>query len=341
MIEKFESRTFFSSSAVVAYLPDYEYASTINKIDWAALTQINYFSLSPSGTTGKLPTRSTGGVALAKLISTVSKAQSHGVKVDIVIGGAGFDASLPVIAADATLRNAFADSAKAFCTKYHIAGVDLDWEPENPSASGISHYGAFIHTLHLRAPKLTISAAVNSEKLPVAGTNTTSFVLNAQALKNLTSINVMAYDLSFADHSTYAQSTQDLTAWGKYVVANGVSKKKLLLGMPFYGRAGTSWNNTAAEGYGALVDASILQDGIVAVNSNEIDASFSDAFGGAREAWHFNGPTTIAKKTKFAINGGYGGVMVWNLGQDHYSVGHTDRFSLLPVIASVVKKASV
>ena len=32
--------------------------------------------------------------------------------------------------------------------------------------------------------------------------------------------------------------------------------------------------------------------------------------------FHFNGPTTIRRKTQHAVQGGYGGVMIWELGQD-------------------------
>ena len=31
---------------------------------------------------------------------------------------------------------------------------------------------------------------------------------------------------------------------------------------------------------------------------------------------YFNGPETIAKKTRYAIEAGLGGVMIWELGQD-------------------------
>ena len=32
--------------------------------------------------------------------------------------------------------------------------------------------------------------------------------------------------------------------------------------------------------------------------------------------FHFNGPATIRRKTIHAVRGGYGGVMIWELGQD-------------------------
>ena len=111
--------------------------------------------------------------------------------------------------------------------------------------------------------------------------------------------------------------------------------------MPIYGRYGTSWSDSTAETYNDIVNAYIAQTGLTpSPDADSLNVAFADAFGGATEPWSFNGPTTIASKTSFAISNNYGGMMIWNLGQDHFnSAGQYDQYSLLPVINGVVHSA--
>jgi len=210
----------------------------------------------------------------------------------------------------------------------------------------VTNYGTLIHTLHTTAPALKLSAAVNPEKLPTGQDYShKQWVLNTQAIKDLSQIGVMAYDLDYAFHSGYDRSTQDLSAWGNYLQANGVSKSKLLMGLPFYGRAGNSWNDSTAKGYGEIIDSYIDQNGSgPAANTDNLSVSFDDAFGGESVQWYFNGKTAITAKTGYAIDHGAGGVMIWSLGQDHYtSSGNYDSYSLLPAIkaAALARGATI
>jgi len=68
-----------------------------------------------------------------------------------------------------------------------------------------------------------------------------------------------------------------------------------VLGLPFYGRnsQGTAFT------YGELIQKYRPKPD-------------TDEAGG----FHFNGPATIQRKTAYAIRQGYGGVMIWELGQD-------------------------
>src|SRR3954469_21077511 len=78
------------SAAVVAYLPDYAYSSTlIAKIDYSALTQLNYFSVAASSKSGKLITKDPNTLVVSHLDKATAAAHKHGVKVSIVVGGAG------------------------------------------------------------------------------------------------------------------------------------------------------------------------------------------------------------------------------------------------------------
>src|SRR4051794_35219600 len=140
MIDTLESRMMFSSTQVVGYLPDYEYSSTlIQKLNWSALSQVNYFSVTANSSTGKINTGNTANFHVSRLDSTVAAAHAHHVKVSLVVGGAGLDSSFTTIAASSSKRSAFANSVKNFATAHHIDGVDLDWEPLNPTAAQVTN----------------------------------------------------------------------------------------------------------------------------------------------------------------------------------------------------------
>jgi hypothetical protein len=104
--------------------------------------------------------------------------------------------------------------------------------------------------------------------------------------------------------------------------------------MPFYGRSGTSWNNSATESYGQIASA------YAAANGGTFPAANLDSVTINGTTWGYNGIDTVENKTQYAIQNGYGGVMIWELGQDYYaSNGTYGTPSLLPAIKSVVGAA--
>ena len=123
--------------------------------------------------------------------------------------------------------------------------------------------------------------------IAVAGWGT---YLKPETIPFIDRIHVMAYDQG-TPHSPFAGATRDMMHWEK----QGVPKSKLILGIPFYGRN----SKNQALGYSDILNR--FKPG-----------ADSDLAGG----YHFNGPSTIRKKTAYAIREGYGGVMIWELGQD-------------------------
>ena len=120
-------------------------------------------------------------------------------------------------------------------------------------------------------------------------------------------INVMSYDAigpswgeAGAEHSSYAMAARDLDLW----LARGVSRERLVLGVPFYGygfggeKANWSYRDLAA--------------------AHGLNATKADVIGercaGCRYITH-NSPATIEKKARLAAEKA-GGVMVWELSQD-------------------------
>ena len=86
-----------------------------------------------------------------------------------------------------------------------------------------------------------------------------------------------------------------------------------MFGMPFFGSSGTSWNNSTAETYAQIVNA------YAAANGGAYPAANLDSVTINGTSWGYNGVTTVQNKTQYAIQNGYGGVMIWELGQDYFN----------------------
>lgn len=296
-----------SSRRVVGYLPEYRFTS-LNRIDFTALTHINYFSITAT-TTGGL---STGNVNLSHLATARDKAHAAGVKMSITVGPQTFS----TLSSNTTSLNTFVTNMIGYVEDNDLDGIDIDWEPPASNSTDKARYGQLIDALYAQTkPRgLVLSAAVNpiNTEIPVAQAN------------KLDWINIMGYDFDPANHSPYTSSVNSLVRWSNY----GVAKDKLVLGVPFYGRKGTTWSNTVSRTYGALVDD------YAAANGGAYPGGAFDSFNG----YYFNGPNTIASKGQYVLDNNYGGVMIWELGQDHWtSSGVYSSQSLLPVIKNVIQ----
>jgi GH18 family chitinase len=363
-IESLEPRTLLSAvrPTVVGYLPDYHVAdmysegsATLDRINWGALTQINYFSVVPDATTGALPGTkpdatsdplpavSSNGNSLEQLNEVVTEAHSHHVKVSIVIGGAGHDDTLTTILSDEDLRAKFADSVQAFAETYGVDGVDLDWELQHPWQYQIDDYGTLIETLRSRTTGLKITAAVYPQKLSIAtqddptGGNYDTFAwqLSPTAITNLDQIGIMDYDLDFSDHSPVQASEQNMDAWADYLNTNGAPASKLLFGIPFYGKAGKSWNWHDSDNmpYNLLIDTYNANNTPQAdLDLNQVTAPLSTILpSDFTQVYHFNSVNDVQAKTKYALDHHFGGVLAWDIGMDHLVGANVDDdpYSLL------------
>ena len=351
VINVLESRHHLSANQVVGYLTNYsiEYANfDINKIDYSALTQINYFAAIPSA--GGTISFSTG--EQTRLNAVVAKAHSYGVTVSLSLGGVNQDHTLTAIIDQIALGNngplnTLVTSINNAKTNHGIDGIDLDWEPINTSLTRINAYGVMLQAIQA-GTNMQVSAAVNAEKLwSVAGaagpTNPDgrAYVLNEMSVKALDQIGVMTYDLEPANHSSWERSTNDLNNWAAEVERFGEPRDMLVFGVPFYGRSGDNWNNPLPS-YKNLINKRLAQNPgeTIAVNQDTLWVAFPTEYPGYNNGqgieWFFNSRDTLYKKTNYAnVTADVGGVMIWDLAQDHTDAQqHYTNYSLLPYIRS-------
>ena len=261
---------------VIGYLPHYR-AGALDALPYEQLTDLIFFSVEP---------RADGSIdfsdakpAILKKLTTLAK--SKGVKVHVCVGGWGKSKHFSKMAADSVSRLAFVRNLVIFLKKHELDGADLDWEHPK-TKSEIGNFQKLLIDLKkgFRPHGFELSIAV-------AGWGT---YLKPETIAFVDRIQVMAYDQG-TPHSSFSGAKSDLEHWEK----QGVPKSKLVLGIPFYGRNGKK--------------EAMTYDEIVRRFKPSPD---SDLAGG----YHFNGPATIRKKTAYAIREGYGGVMIWELGQD-------------------------
>ena len=318
LIESLESRQLLAAAGtspanIIAYFPDYEW-SNWKDINISGLSEIDYFALLP-GSDGSLPTTSSSGYSLnnLKTVVTAAHAASPRVAVSIVI-----DPGSPflTIAQSATATATFISNIIAFSTTYNLDGIDLDYEPGSLTTAQKNTWGAFLAALHTQtaAHALILSEAVQADQM----------IIPKAYIGDLDRYNVMTYELEYNSSAPYSDTITYLTNWANY----GVPKSKLMMGVPFYGSAGTSWSNYTDDDY------SLILNNYAAANGGSYPAANVDAVTINGTSWGYNGITTIQTKANYVVQNGYGGIMIWEIGEDHFTSGQYDSTSLLPPLKS-------
>lgn len=284
---------------VTAFIPDYGTGFDLKIEDLDKISQINWFTAVPSAR-GELTVPGSFSPNNAKV--WIDYAHTIGVRSFITLGGAnnsqGFSSAVSPL-----YRSDFVDNIVDLVERLDLDGVDLDWE--FPGWSDGTNFVAFINELKASLPPgkyISMDVPANDyygRQIPAASLTAVDYV------------NIMSYDDYYPgdpdpNHSSYSKMLAHLNYWTNN---RGVPKSKIIVGVPFYGRNGSS-----ALSYSDLV-------------GNYSVSSSSDQAGG----YYFNGVNTMKQKTAYLRDNGYGGVMIWELSQDV-----TGPLSLLDAINSEV-----
>jgi Glycosyl hydrolases family 18 len=326
-IEPLESRTMLSlAGQVVGYVPDYEYNAISSKIDYSAVTRLNYFSLVANGN-GSLNTTSVDGYPFSPPVPpsppqpndeldplvAAAHAASPRVAVSITIDPAS---AFQAIADSSTATNAFITNILAFTSAHNLDGIDLDYEPGTLTGTQITSWGNFLATLHAQtsAHGLILSAAVQAAQMIVPKAD----------IPDLDSFYLMDYDLDFNSSAPFSDWKMWLTNWTNY----GVPKSKLIVGVPFYGRAGTGWNNSQTSTYSSILS------GYASLHGGALPAPTVDSITIGSNTWGFDSISDMQQDANYILQNSYGGMMIWELGQDQFTSTGYGQDALLPAIKS-------
>ncbi|SET08020.1 glycosyl hydrolase family 18 protein [Paenibacillus sp. NFR01] len=203
------------------------------------------------------------------------KDRNPNLKTVISVGGWTWSNRFSDVAATATTREVFANSAVDFIRKYKMDGVDLDWEyPVSGGLAGNSYRAEdkqnYVLLLQKIREKLNAAGTADGKTylLTIASGASPAYVQNNN-LAGIASvvdwINIMTYDFNGSWNTTTghnaplyydpAAASSGLTDPANYNIdkavtnylQNGVPASKLVLGMPFYGRG---WGGAPSTGNG-------------------------------------------------------------------------------------------
>ena len=209
------------------------------------------------------------------------RAHAKNTRVHICVGGWNLSGGFVPMTTNAKARAAFVRNLTTYVRAHKLQGADVDWEHPKGAAQIANYQKLLIELKRAFAPHrlwLTVAAPGWGDHI-----QPTTFPF-------IDRLHVMAYDQG-TPHAPFDGAVKELRHWE----SRHAPKVKLVLGLPFYGRNAQDATATYAE---------IIQ--------KYEPKSGADIAGG----FHFNGPATIQRKTAFAIQQGYAGVMIWELGQD-------------------------
>jgi len=336
------------------YYPGYEQSSMpASNIDFTALTHIIHFSVipNPNGTLNS----SDNSVTLANSTDIVTRAHAAGKPVLICVGGASSESDFLPATSNATLA-VFVNSLTNFMATRGYDGVDLDWEPLTDADAGpFTNLVNGLRSALNAFPQHKLLTVAAGAYPPYGDSPTAEYAMFATLQNQFDQINIMTYDLSgpyegwvtwfnspIYDGGYRFPSTGGLVpsvdgAVSNFI-ANGVSPAKLGIGIAFYGDiwqggAGTStggvteprqsWTNApnmTAVSYTTIM-TSYYQTNLYHWDTSAQAAylSISNASPANDMFISYDDQRTCQSKVSYARNHGLGGVMIWELAQDHQS----------------------
>lgn len=279
---------------VVGYIPDYR-TDVMADIHWSTLTHAMAAFMNPDANGNFAPTSS--------LQTVIDEIKTHPtVKFYVSIGGGAVDKARWLDLMSTSKRAQTALKIATAAQTMGAQGVDVDLEGDLVNAV---EYAPFVSELYkaLNAKGLKMTAAV---------AKWTSVKVPDSTFAQFEFINLMAYDYTGPwattgnhAHSTIKQAQDELTYYG---TTRGIAKNKIVLGVPFYGYDFANLSNVPAFTWSSVVNQ----------HPEGMDV---DSLVNGSVAMHYNGRPTIYKKSQMAVP--YGGVMIWELGQDYFPYGNS------------------
>lgn len=331
--------------AIVGYVFPRGSALTPGQVDAHGMTRINYAFADTKD--GRLTTGSQADAQNFALLTALRK-ENPSLTILVSVGGWLGSGDFSNIALTAQSRKVFTDSAIDFLGRYGLDGLDVDWE--YPGSPGAGHayrsedkQNFTLLLIDLRS-RFTEAEKTSGRKLylTIAAGASDEYVANTEMAKvqsYVDTVNLMAYDYSegdsggltghaaplFTDPKAPNQESADASVHAFELA--GVPARKILLGVPFYGRA---WEQVGSENHGlfergkpaaqnffpyGVITGTLLGHGF----TRNWDAAASAPFLYSAERKMFvsyEDPESLKAKCKYVMTQGLGGVMFWEYSQD-------------------------
>jgi chitinase len=250
---------------------------------------------------------------LDRVVSKENLKTKADCRLDLVIGGGGRSAGFPSLVRDTRgiLAKRVAKEVANAMRERGFDGVSYDWEYPQ-SREDWSAYSALLRETRLAVgdeATLSFSVHLMAESFQM--------IKEFGMTEHVDAIHVMAYDAPVGGegHSSLDLARRVM----EHTRAVGIKGSKLTLGVPFYGRklAQPSEAKTYEE-----------------IRREYAGSQPFDEVGDVVDGFGFNSIDTVKAKVALAKEYGYGGVMIWELGQD----AQNDASSLF---AAIVEAAAM
>lgn len=302
MVKKQESKV------LIGYVQDFR---NPDEIDYENLTHV-IFSFAHPTADGNLLLN--GDHAIKNLRAISSKAKQNDTKVILAIGGwfhinggESYDYFKAAIS-NPDSRKKLVYELVSLAERENLDGIDIDFEHprSQEDARFLSAFAKELSSLlHPKGKELSI--AVNAKVHSVTGTEIHSVVFDPEMFQYFDHVNLMAYDgqwdgeYNAANLSPYSYSANIVSYWSNLFDRHGFSREKLVLGVPLYAQP---------------EDPAIKQVSYEALIKNNPANVTMDKVSMNGTTYHYNGHSTLQKKTKLALDQKLGGMMLWEAGLD-------------------------
>jgi chitinase len=296
------------SKVLIGYVQDFREPTVV---DYSKLTHVIFSFVHPTKDGGILLN---GDAALKNLRTVAANAHKHDTKVMLAIGGwyhikggESYDYFNAAIS-NSTSRTKLVNELTSIAVREKLDGIDIDFEhPRNKAdaqnlASFAKELSAQLHPI-----KKELSIAVYSKIHAVTLTEVGFIQYDPAMFQYVDHVNIMAYDgqwdgsYNAKNLSPYPFTEKIVNYWTNLFETHKLSKEKLVLGVPFYAQPEDP--KIKQVSYGAII------------NENPENAG-SDTVKMNGTTYHYNGDATMKKKTRLALNHGFGGMMLWESGLD-------------------------
>ncbi|KAL4884362.1 glycoside hydrolase superfamily [Aspergillus karnatakaensis] len=255
------------------------------------------------------------------------KPQYSKMKLILSVGGGGKGSeNFAAVARSQSRTETFAQSARKLVDEFGLDGIDVDWEHPADAQQGQDYIRLLARLRdYLPTPRYVVATC-----LP-AGEWALQHIDLDKAQNYVDMINIMGYDFSgpwggeTGHHAqlyspSYANSAISCQSAVSYLLAQGVHSKKLLLGIPAYGRSFLGSDNigqryTGCGGEDGVFDYSELpRPGATEYHDEEVAAAY--CVGGDGGFVTYDTPQTVQQKAEFVTRERLGGLFYWHIGGD-------------------------
>jgi chitinase len=308
---------------VVGYLPYYKGVS--NTADYTLYTHLHYFAIWPAADGGLTYPSSQDSLGMANQFASLkTKVAGSDTKMILTFGGTAENGSehFAEMAKNNTTRAIFIANAIELATAWGADGIDIDWEWGSPSSPQDDRdaNGTLLTELRTACDLASLTLSVDISPSSYNGNN-----YDATKIAVADYINVMSYSYNggwaaTANHHTPLAKATSLGL--DYWTGRGLDKAKLNIGTAFYGfkYQGTSDPATAFTSISTLNRQQVADAIASGYTIVEDDWNGTYCYSTTDDAIIFyDSPSNVEAKMDYAVDNGYSGVIIWEIGQDDAS----------------------